>query len=275
MKIEGNRRFRTLIDERQTSYLACTHHSEKETLAKEVLDIVAERKGRFWKRLEGHKDMWLPVDSGIAMEKVKQAFRDNGSKRKSSHQQAGGTNDASSNKLRHKHSDEAEVLRRLNAEATFPPQFSMLRNNAAAILSQNRADFLMGNRGNDLDLIQRAQEAERQQFWLSQMALMQNQSRDNPFMGPAFNVDQLILERQILARRAAEQQLITQQLLVERQLAPQNSLHSQFWGVPPGGLPGVSGIPIGRGMHSDQRPNADSTNSNRDQSSPGRSVSNK
>ena len=269
MKIEGNRRFRSLIDERQTSYVTCTHHSEKETLAKQVLDIVAQRKGRFWKRLDGSKDMWLPVDSGIAMEKVKQAFRDNGSKRKSS-----GNNEASSSRLRHKHSpDEVEVLQRLNAQSSLPPQMSMFSNNSAAMLSQSRPDFLIGNRGNDLDLLQRAQEAERQQLWLSQMALMQNQSaRGTPFMGPMYNMDQLVLERQLLARRAAEQQFLTQQLLVERQLAAQASLQSPFWGGPAGGFSGVSGIPIGRGVHSDQRP---SPSSNRDESSPGRSSASK
>lgn len=274
MKIEGNRRFRTLIDERQTSYVTCTHHSEKETLAKQVLDIVAERKGRFWKRLDGSKDMWLPVDSGIAMEKVKQAFRDNGSKRKSSHQQSGGNNEASGSRLRHKHSpDEAEVLQSLNAQASLSPQMSMFGNNSAAMLSQSRPDFLIGNRGNDLDLIQRAQEAERQQIWLSQMALMQNQSaRGTPFMGPMYNMDQLLLERQLLARRAAEQQFLTQQLLVERQLASQASLQSPFWGGPAGGFPGGSGIPIGRGVHSDQR---SSQSINREESSPGRSSSSK
>lgn len=216
--------------------------------------------------------MWLPVDSGIAMEKVKQAFRDNGSKRKSSHQ--GGNNEVSNSKLRQKHSpDESDVLQRLNANASFPPQGPMFSNNPAAILSQSRPDFLIGNRGNDLDLIQRAQEAERQQIWLSQMALMQNQSaHGNPFMGPVYSMDQLLLERQLLARRAAEQQFLTQQLLVERQLAAQASLHSPFWGGQGGGMPGGSGIPIGRGMQSDQRP---SPSSNRDESSPGRSSSSK
>ena len=272
VKIEGNRRFRTLIQERQTSYLGCTHHSEKETLAKEVLDIVAERHGRFWKRQEGKKDMWVPVDFGVAMEKVKQAFRDNGSKRKSSHQQ-GGTKEGSDKKQRNKNSPaEAEVIQSLTARASFPPQVSLLRNNAAAILSQNR---------DNLALLQRAQEAERHQLLLSQMTLMrQHSATRNPLMGfssPSYTMDQLLLERQILSRQAAEQHILTQQLLVERQLAAQAALRSQFWGASAmhmGGYPDGFRLPVG-GMPSQQSSTKDEDKKGRDESSSGRSISSK
>jgi len=254
VKMEGNCRFRTLIQERQNSYLTCTHHSEKEALAKEVLDMVASRKGRFWKRVEGNKELWTPVDSSTAMEKVKQAYRDIGSKRKAQQQQ-------DKNHLQHEPTSEKGKRNKNShdvANTIIPPQVSLLRNDAVQILSQNNnpaSSFVMGYNP-DLALFHRAQEAEREQMLFSQqMGVMQQQqqARNFPMNGMANSLafgmmdprQRLLLERQILAQRAsaAEHQLLTQQLLVERQLA----LRLPFMGPfsPMGtGLPGT-GVGVG------------------------------
>lgn len=248
VKVEGNRRFRALIQERQNSYLSCTHHSEKEILSKEVLDIVASRKGRFWKRVDGNKELWIPVDSSTAMEKVKQAYRDIGSKRRAHQQDKNNLqHDAASGKGKRNKNPHNE------GNAIISPQVSLLRKNAVEILPQNdnrmdgnnpASSATMGNY-HDLALFRRAQEADREQMrFPQQMVLMQQQqqARNIPMNGlancslPFGMMDprpHLLLERQILAQRAAaaEHQLLTQQLLVERQLAAQASaVRSHFMG---------------------------------------------
>ena len=89
---EGNIRFRQLVAERKSEYMATSHRVTKATIAKEIVNQVFAANGRFMKKVEpcDLKDLGLPEDSDVweivgddtLMEKAKQALRQNNQKGK-------------------------------------------------------------------------------------------------------------------------------------------------------------------------------------------------
>jgi hypothetical protein len=89
---EGNIRFRQLVAERKSEYMATSHRVTKATIAKEIVDQVFAANGRFMKKVEPSelKEMGLPEESDVweivgddtVMEKAKQALRQNNQKGK-------------------------------------------------------------------------------------------------------------------------------------------------------------------------------------------------
>jgi len=85
---EGNKRFRELCRARKGDYSRATRHSAKDEIARDVLNIIASRGGRFLRRIdspaearhvgvpEGITAAWIEVDLAVALEKAKQTLRD-------------------------------------------------------------------------------------------------------------------------------------------------------------------------------------------------------
>lgn len=84
---EGNIRFRDMVASRKPEYLATNHRQTKAKIAKEIVDAVFARNGRFLKKLEPPEiqelgfdtrhDYYTLVDDDTIMEKAKQALRQN------------------------------------------------------------------------------------------------------------------------------------------------------------------------------------------------------
>mmetsp|Transcript_4118 Transcript_4118/g.6061 ORF Transcript_4118/g.6061 Transcript_4118/m.6061 type:complete len:434 (+) Transcript_4118:234-1535(+) len=82
---EGNIRFRALVSERKTEYMATSHRQTKAKIAREIVNQVIEKGGRFLKKVEPTEakrmgvskgvDAWCTVDDDTIMEKAKQALR--------------------------------------------------------------------------------------------------------------------------------------------------------------------------------------------------------
>lgn len=91
---EGNIRFRRLVAERKSEYMATSHRLTKATIAKEIVDQVFAANGRFMKKLEPSElkelglpeasDVWEIVGDDTVMEKAKQALRQNSQRSKES-----------------------------------------------------------------------------------------------------------------------------------------------------------------------------------------------
>ena len=77
-KFEGNMRFRELVDERKAEYTATTKRKQKRTIAKEIIDLVHAKGGRFLKQEDAvdYNDDWYEADLETSMEKTKQALRE-------------------------------------------------------------------------------------------------------------------------------------------------------------------------------------------------------
>lgn len=79
---EGNLRFRELCDDRRLQYISTNKRRVKRKIAKEVLDIVHSKGGRFLKQDEsGHARhcqgcVWHEIDEDVALEKAKQSLRE-------------------------------------------------------------------------------------------------------------------------------------------------------------------------------------------------------
>ena len=82
---EGNIRFRILVGENKTAYMATNHRQTKAKIAREIVGSVLEKNGRFLKKVELAEaeelgipkgiDAWISVDEETIMEKAKQALR--------------------------------------------------------------------------------------------------------------------------------------------------------------------------------------------------------
>jgi hypothetical protein len=82
---EGNVLFRSLIRERKSEYMATNHRQTKAKIAREIVDAVLAKNGRFLKKIDPAEakelgipkgvDAWTPVDERTIMEKAKQALR--------------------------------------------------------------------------------------------------------------------------------------------------------------------------------------------------------
>jgi hypothetical protein len=89
---EGNVRFRKLVNSRKGEYMATSHRQTKARIAREIVDSVLAKNGRFLKKAEPEEskvlgippgvDAWLLVDDETIMEKAKQALRQNREKEK-------------------------------------------------------------------------------------------------------------------------------------------------------------------------------------------------
>jgi hypothetical protein len=84
---EGNIRFRALVAQRRTEYLAATQKEAKARIAQEIIDAVHEVGGRFVRKVDSVSEAeslgiplgmqaWLPIGEAAVLEKVKQALRD-------------------------------------------------------------------------------------------------------------------------------------------------------------------------------------------------------
>jgi hypothetical protein len=88
VKYSGNIEFRRLIHERKDEYVASVRHSQKDHIAREVLNVVVSKNGSFLRKVENPVEIkklkipesvmsaWVQVDEAIIVEKIKQAFRD-------------------------------------------------------------------------------------------------------------------------------------------------------------------------------------------------------
>lgn len=84
----GNKKFRELVQTRKAEYVLATRHETKNEIARQVLDEIHRRQGRFLRRInnpadakslgvpEGVRAAWSFVDVAVALEKCKQALRD-------------------------------------------------------------------------------------------------------------------------------------------------------------------------------------------------------
>jgi hypothetical protein len=84
---KGNVSFRELVSTRKAEYTASGRHRVKDEIARQVIEEIARRDGRFLRRIEttaeaealgmpNNKKAWIIAEDSIAMEKVKQALRD-------------------------------------------------------------------------------------------------------------------------------------------------------------------------------------------------------
>jgi len=91
---EGNIKFRDLVSQRKTEYMATNHRQTKAKIAKAIVDTVFNSNGRFLKKLENAEllklgfqtgmDVYSIVDDDTVMEKAKQALRQNRDKNSAS-----------------------------------------------------------------------------------------------------------------------------------------------------------------------------------------------
>ena len=86
---EGNVRFRRLVRQHKADYIAAEKRIRKDAIAREILDIIASRGGKFLRKVESKnelirlgvppgisfKDVWARVDEDTQVQKVKQALR--------------------------------------------------------------------------------------------------------------------------------------------------------------------------------------------------------
>jgi len=83
----GNIRFRDVIRSLLPMYVATTRRSEKDRIARRVIEIIQSRQGRFVRRvespseadsldLESPESVWILVEDEVVIPKVKQTFRD-------------------------------------------------------------------------------------------------------------------------------------------------------------------------------------------------------
>jgi hypothetical protein len=88
---EGNIKFREMVAQRKNEYMSTGNRQTKKNIAQEIVNTVLHAQGRFLKKIEGSdfKNMRFPmntelyqiVDRETAMEKTKQALRQNREKR--------------------------------------------------------------------------------------------------------------------------------------------------------------------------------------------------
>lgn len=88
---EGNIKFREMVAQRKNEYISTRNREAKANIAQEIVNTVLHAQGRFLKKIEGSdlKNMRFPrntelyqiVDPETAMEKTKQALRQNREKR--------------------------------------------------------------------------------------------------------------------------------------------------------------------------------------------------
>mmetsp|Transcript_8632 Transcript_8632/g.12488 ORF Transcript_8632/g.12488 Transcript_8632/m.12488 type:complete len:407 (+) Transcript_8632:891-2111(+) len=84
---EGNIRFRALVSERKNEYLATNNRQAKANIAREIVNEVLKKNGRFLKKAPAAEaarggipkgvDVWVRVGDEVTMEKAKQALRQN------------------------------------------------------------------------------------------------------------------------------------------------------------------------------------------------------
>ena len=98
---EGNVFFRRLVRERKAEYMNTNHRQTKTKIAREIVDTVRAKNGRFLKKMEAADakrfgipkgaDAWCTVDEDTVMEKAKQALRQKAEKEKEDEQDGAGT----------------------------------------------------------------------------------------------------------------------------------------------------------------------------------------
>ena len=87
VRFQGNIRFRKLIQNRMKEYTSTCRHVSKDAIAQEVVEMIIARDGQFLRKVELSAEFqelglpqgveaWIRVDRQAAINKVKQAFRD-------------------------------------------------------------------------------------------------------------------------------------------------------------------------------------------------------
>lgn len=90
---EGNVRFRQLVDERKERYASSNRNQTKTEVANEIINIIAERDGKFLRKVEdlhemqtlgidSNTDAWVVPDNETIIQKIKQALRENRTNKK-------------------------------------------------------------------------------------------------------------------------------------------------------------------------------------------------
>jgi hypothetical protein len=98
-RFEGNIMCQSLINARKSEYRLASQHHEMTKIAKEVVQRVGARQGRFLRKIEtlveAHHhgvplgvQAWLPLEETVVLENIKQALRDNSMQSPSSRTQA-------------------------------------------------------------------------------------------------------------------------------------------------------------------------------------------
>lgn len=83
----GNRRFRDVVDDYRNEYAAADSNEEKRKVAERVVDEIGRSNGRFLTRVDKadsffiEDGVWKEMDRDAAVEKCKQARRQNGLKK--------------------------------------------------------------------------------------------------------------------------------------------------------------------------------------------------
>lgn len=77
---EGNKRFRSLVAERKTDYIATDSNIAKTKIAQDIINIISRASGRFLVRIEATSirttiKAWTVASDKTTLEKVKQALR--------------------------------------------------------------------------------------------------------------------------------------------------------------------------------------------------------
>jgi hypothetical protein len=87
VRFEGNIRFRRLVQNRKAQYRATGRNVIKDSIARELIQTVKSRDGRFLRKVESPEEAielgipsgvqgWVIADDNAVLQKVKQAFRD-------------------------------------------------------------------------------------------------------------------------------------------------------------------------------------------------------
>jgi len=87
VRFQGNIRFRKLIQNRMKEYTSTCRHVSKDEIAQEIVETIRARDGQFLRKVELSAEFqelglpqgveaWIRVDRQAAINKVKQAFRD-------------------------------------------------------------------------------------------------------------------------------------------------------------------------------------------------------
>jgi hypothetical protein len=76
--IDGNTQFRQLVHARSTEYWSCQDNFAKDLIARQIVDTVTSRGGRFLRRVRasGAEEQWELANKETVLVKVKQTFRD-------------------------------------------------------------------------------------------------------------------------------------------------------------------------------------------------------
>lgn len=122
----GNVRFRNLIKENRPAYTATGRHAVKDEIAKNILETITEKGGRFLRKIESDEDRakygvlssvlhaWVAIDRTAQLQKVKQALREQLTSRSTSRRKQ-----RAKNRTESQYSSEAQPSESSDDQGTF------------------------------------------------------------------------------------------------------------------------------------------------------------